>query len=246
MGANGNQTKRSTKGKKVKTKKIPIKSAPGPKVNNLISIKKPPKIVGGAGAGIKFFHNLKKIKKKIKIKKPSILVPSYLPFKKLKILIAKAPGFVVASTTVGAGTLGTGVIGAGAVTAGKIKAGKLGAGALGAGVLGAGVVGTGVVGTGVVGTGVVGTGLLGAGTLGAATLGAGTLGAATLGTGALGAATLGTGAIGVGTLGAATLGTGAIGTAGVVGTGAIAGMLVVTKSCFYLVFVRINKNAGLF
>ena len=235
MGANGNQTKRSTKGKKVKTKKIPIKSAPGPKVNNLISIKKPPKIVGGAGAGIKFFHNLKKIKKKIKIKKPSILVPSYLPFKKLKILIAKAPGFVVASTTVGAGTLGTGVIGAGAVTAGKIKAGKLGAGALGAGVLGAGVVGTGV----------VGTGLLGAGTLGAATLGAGTLGAATLGTGALGAATLGTGAVGVGTLGAATLGAGAIGTAGVVGTGAIAGMLVVTKSCFYLVFVRINKNAGL-
>ena len=240
MGANGNQTKRSTKGKKVKTKKIPIKSAPGPKVNNLISIKKPPKIVGGAGAGIKFFHNLKKIKKKIKIKKPSILLPSYLPFKKLKILIAKAPGFVVASTTVGAGTLGTGVIGAGAVTAGKIKAGKLGAGALGAGVLGAGVVGTGVVGTGVVGTGVVGTGLLGA-----ATLGAGTLGAATLGTGALGAATLGKGAIGVGTLGAATLGAGAIGTAGVVGTGAIAGMLVVTKSCFYLVFVRINKNAGL-
>ena len=235
MGANGNQTKRSTKGKKVKTKKIPIKSAPGPKINNSISIKKPPKIVGGAGAGKKFFHNLKKIKKKIKIKKPSILLPSYLPFKKLKILIAKAPGFVVASTTVGAGTLGTGVIGAGAVTAGKIKAGKLGAGALGAGVLGAGVVGTGV----------VGTGLLGAGTLGAATLGAGTLGAATLGTGALGAATLGTGAIGVGTLGAATLGTGAIGTAGVVGTGAIAGMLVVTKSCFYLMFVRINKNAGL-
>ena len=230
MGANGNQTKRSTKGKKVKTKKIPIKSAPGPKINNSISIKKPPKIVGGAGAGKKFFHNLKKIKKKIKIKKPSILLPSYLPFKKLKILIAKAPGFVVASTTVGAGTLGTGVIGAGAVTAGKIKAGKLGAGALGAGVLGAGVVGTGVVGTGL---------------LGAATLGAGTLGAATLGTGALGAATLGTGAIGVGTLGAATLGTGAIGTAGVVGTGAIAGMLVVTKSCFYLMFVRINKNAGL-
>ena len=236
MGANGNQTKRSTKGKKVKTKKIPIKSAPGPKINNLISIKKPPKIVGGAGAGIKFFHNLKKIKKKIKIKKPSILLPSYLPFKKLKILIAKAPGFVVASTTVGAGTLGTGVIGAGAVTAGKIKAGKLGAGALGAGVLGAGVVG---------GTGVVGTGLLGAGKLGAATLGAGTLGAATLGTGALGAATLGKGAIGVGTLGAATLGAGAIGTAGVVGTGAIAGMLVVTKSCFYLMFVRIIKNAGL-
>ena len=155
-----------------------------------------------------------KVKKKIGT---SLL--SFLPFKKLKILTAKAPGF---GSATGVAKIGTGALGAPTIGTGGLGAATIGTGTLGAATIGKGTLGAATIGTGALGSATLGTGALGSAKLGVGALGAGGLAVGTLG-GTLAAGTLGGGVLGLGALagGTTVVGTGAVAGTGALGTGAL-------------------------